>query len=435
MSVTSALFAGATGVSAMSKSMQVISNNIANINTVGFKGSRAEFADLLSQAINTPGGKKQIGRGVRVQSIQNLFHQGSFETTPVVTDVAINGSGYFKLVTPEQDIFYSRAGQFRIDKEGNLVNSLGMYVQGYEYDNAGNQTQNIANINLSSATAPPNPTGDGVADGSGIFMNINFDATGEINTFNIADPVGTSNYSTAVTVYDSIGVPHTVTMYFNRTTIANEGPAPVPTDSTWQWHAVVDGAELQGGTAGVLQERASGTMVFDTSGQMTSYTTTASDFDFAGGAAQNQTIGFDFTGSSQVGLDPSVTNTITQDGYSSGFLQSIDISRDGVITGVFSNGIARDVARFALATFPAETELFRTGDSLFIETPESGQANLGEANLGRNGSIAASTLELSNVDLTRQFIGMITTQRSFQANTKIISTGDEMLETVINMKR
>jgi flagellar hook protein FlgE len=432
MSVTSALFAGATGVSAMSKSMQVVSNNIANINTVGFKGSRTEFADLLSQAINTPGGKKQIGRGVRVQSIQGMFHQGSFETTPVVTDVAINGSGYFKLITDEQDIFYSRAGQFRIDKEGNLVNSLGMNVQGYIYDNAGNQTQDIDNINLTSATAPPNPTGDGVADDSGIFMNINFDATGEINTFNLANPEGTSNYSTAVTVYDSIGVPHTVTMYFNRTTIANQGGA---TNSTWEWHGVVDGAELQGGTPGVLEEEASGTMVFDTSGQMTSYTTTASNFNFAGGAAQNQTIGFDFTGSSQVGLDPSVTNSITQDGYSSGFLQSIDISRDGVITGVFSNGIARDLARFALATFPAETELFRTGDSLFIETPESGQANLGEANLGRNGSIAASTLELSNVDLTRQFISMITTQRSFQANTKIISTGDEMLETVINMKR
>ncbi|MFW6286888.1 MAG: flagellar hook-basal body complex protein, partial [Candidatus Sumerlaeota bacterium] len=121
MSITSALFAGATGVTAMSKSMQTIGNNIANINTVGFKGSRAEFADLLSQAINTPGGKKQIGRGTRVQSVQSLFHQGSFETTPVVTDVAINGAGFFKLVTDEQEVFYSRAGQFRINKAGDLT--------------------------------------------------------------------------------------------------------------------------------------------------------------------------------------------------------------------------------------------------------------------------------------------------------------------------
>lgn len=442
MSIISALYAGSSGMAAMGMAMQVIGNNIANINTVGFKASRTQFADVLSQAINTPAGKKQVGRGVRVAAIEGLFNQGSFESTPLVTDVALNGSGWFVLTTGPETL-YSRAGTFRINKDGDLVNSLGMNVNGFLYDLSGQPTGVRDIINLSTATAPPNPTGDGAVQGTGVFMNINLAASEPVidnatTPFDSTDPSGTSNFSTSMTVYDSLGVGHTVSVYFKRIDAVG-APAPAPgTQNLWEWHALVDGVEVQGGTPGVNVEGAAGTLEFDTNGVLLTAPqsfTVPSDWSFAGGSTPNQVIGFDFSGSTQVGVDPSGVNSLTQDGFSAGNLQAIDIDRLGIITGVFSNGRARPLAQLAIASFPAENELFRVGDSLFIESIASGQAVYGVANSGSNGTIAGSTLELSNVDLTTEFINMIITQKGFQANAKIITTGDQMLETVIQMKR
>ena len=422
MSIISALYAGVSGMAAMGKSIQVIGNNIANINTVGFKGSRAEFADLLSQSVNTPAGKNQIGRGVRVEAVQGLFQQGSFESTPVVTDVAINGSGYF-VVTSGTNTFYSRAGSFRIDANGNLTNSIGMNVQGYLYDASGQPTGNRGPIYLSGMTAAPNATGSGTPAGTGIIINANLDATSSAKTFNLTDPAGTSNFSSSVTVYDSLGNGHSTIVYFNKTA-----------DNSWSWHALVDGGETTGGTAGTPVECATGSLTFDSTGKMTASNTSSSVFNFKGGAAQSQSIGFDFSNTTQY-KGASVVNSLTQDGYASGSLQAIDINMDGVITGVFTNGQTRPLAQFAIASFPAETELFRSGNSLFVESAGSGQPIIGTANTGTNGTIAASTLELSNVDLSEEFVKLITNQRGFQANTKIISAGDQMLQTVIDLIR
>jgi len=427
MSIISALYSGVSGMAAMGKALQVTSNNIANVNTVGFKESRSQFADLLAQAINTPAGKKQVGRGVRVESVEGLFHQGSFESTPIVTDVALNGSGYF-VVTDGSQEYFTRAGQFRINKDGELINALGMNVSGYNILPTGQMSSDRGPIDLSSVTSAPNPTGDGVAQGSGVRLNVNLHPTeadlgaNGIKTFDLADPSGTSNFSTAVTIYDSLGAPHTCTIYFNKTA-----------DNQWDWHGLVDGGEVTGGTSGTMNEAASGSLQFDVNGQLTNQTSTSS-FDFVGGAAQGQVIGFDFGTSTQLAT-PSVTNSITQDGYAAGALQAIDIGRDGTITGVFNNGQARPLARLTVASFAAESNLFRVGNSLFIGTQESGQPVYSTANTGTNGTIASSTLELSNVDLTEQFVQLITTQRSFQANTKVVTTGDEMLETVIGLKR
>jgi len=429
MSIISALYAGASGLAALSKSIQVVGNNIANISTVGFKGSRAEFADLLSQSLNTPAGKKQVGRGVRVEAVQGLFHQGSFESTPVVTDVAMNGSGYFVLrdsaIAPTET-FFTRAGQFRVDRDGYLVNALGMVVDGYLFDRAGLPTGNRGAINLSSTTAAPNRTGDGTVAGTGILINLNLDArqTVPVLPFDVNDPSGTSNFSSSVTVYDSLGAPHTVILYFNKTA-----------DNAWDWHGLVDGGEIVGGTAGTFEQEASGSLTFDTNGALLTATTApGSLFDFTGGAALGQIIGFDFNGTSQVAT-ASVVNSLTQDGYGPGALQAIDIDREGIITGVFSNGRARPLAQLTIASFPAEANLLRVGNNLFSESVESGQAIYSVANAGTNGTVAASTLELSNVDLSTEFIRLITDERAFQANTKIITAGDQMLETVINMKR
>lgn len=440
MSVTSAMFAGASGIAAMSKAMQVISNNIANINTVGFKGSRADFADVLSQSINSPAGKTQIGRGVRLEAVQGLFHQGSFESTPVVTDVAINGTGFFVLSTDAQEIFYTRAGQFRIDKDGVLTSAIGMNVNGFVFDQSGQPTGEVGKINLASTTAPPNQTGDGVRAGSGVFINVNLDASAEVNKggagFLITDPNGTSNFSTSLLIFDSLGIPHNLVVYYNRAAEANlPTPAAQPT-SDWEWHAVMDGGDLTGGTAKTQVDVGGGTVTFDTNGRLDPLSQTGQvTFNFQGGATQGQVIGFDFSKSTQVGPDPSVTNSLQQDGFSAGFLEAIDIDREGIITGVFSNGVSRQLAQLAIASFPSEVELFRTGNSLFISTVKSGQAIVAKANSGTIGTIAAGTLELSNVDMTEQFVSLISTQRTYQANTKIISTADQMLETIINMKR
>lgn len=441
MSVTSSMYAAASGISAMSKALQVIGNNIANVGTIGFKGSRAEFADLLSQSINTSSGRNQLGRGVRLDSVQTLFNQGAFENTSVVTDVAISGPGFFQLTNDAGGTFYSRAGEFTINKDGYLVNPQGLFVSGYQYDANGNATTTIGKINLSTATAPPNPTGSGATVGTGVQINMNLSALSGMDAttgaftpkvFSLADPSGTSDFSTPVTLYDSLGVGHTSVVYFNRTSAAGVGGA---TSSDWQWHATVGGAEIVGGTAGTPSEPASGTLSFDTSGALTAQTTTGSSFSFTGGAAAGQSIGFDFTGATQVGTGASSTNSINQDGYAAGALESIGIDGDGVITGIFSNGVSRNLSRLALGTFASETGLFGTGNNLFVETPASGQAVVGAANTGGKGSVAASTLEQSNVDLSEQFINLITTQRAYQANSKVITTSDTMLETVINMIR
>ena len=437
MSVTSAMFTGVTGVSAMGQNLQIIGNNISNANTVGYKASRGNFADLFSQAINTPGGNNQIGFGVRLESVQGLFSQGSFESTSLVTDVGINGNGYFRVEAPNTgDIYYTRAGQFRLNRDGYLVNPNNLFVQGITFDAQGNPTGNQpGRINLSSVTAPPNPTGNGVAQGSGVQLNVNLQATAEVNPgggWNLNDPVGTSNFSTAISVYDSLGVAHTVLGYFQRTSQAGAGGA---TTSDWTVHLVADGADITGGTAGQAVEVGSGTLSFDVNGQATGNPLISAAFNFSGGPQQNQTIGFNFADSSQVGTGVSVTNSLSQDGYGAGNLEALDITQDGIIVGKFSNGLARNLAQFTLATFPAETELFRAGDNLFSQTPESGQALLGVANAGANGSILANSLELSNVDLTNEFVNMITTQRVYQANTKVITTADEMLDSVIQIKR
>lgn len=422
MSIISALYAGVSGMSALSKSIQVIGNNIANVNTVGFKGSRAEFADLLSQSINTPSGKKQVGRGVRLEAVQGLFHQGSFESTPVVTDVALNGSGFFVL-TQGANRYYTRAGQFRIDSLGYLTNAIGMNVEGYLYDASGQPTGTRGPISLSGMMAPPNPTGTGAQEGTGVSLAMNLSSSAEVKAFSPADPAGTSNFSSSVTVYDSLGNGHTTMLYFNKTA-----------DNAWEWRAMVDGAEIAGGTPGTPVQCASGTMGFDTNGRLISSATSANSFSFTGGASANQEIGFDFGSTTQFD-GPSVVNSLTQDGYAAGSLQSIDIDQDGIITGVFTNGRTRPLAQFAIASFPAETELLRVGNSLFVESYNSGQAIYGAANTGTNGAVAAATLELSNVDLSTEFIGLITNQRGFQANSKVITAGDEMLETVINLIR
>lgn len=434
MSIVSTMYTGASGLQTLSSAIEVISNNIANINTIGFKGSRAEFADLISQSFSGGGGS-QIGRGVSLDAVSGSFSQGSFQNTSIGTDLAISGDGFF-IVSDGVADYYTRAGDFRLNENGLLVNPDGLFVQGYQYDADGNNLGSVGTINLSNISSAPKATGDGTTADSGVYIAANLDSGAEIlGAFDLTNPIDTSNFSTTISVYDSLGNDHSITIYFRKSA-----------DNSWEWHAAADGGEITGGTPGVLEEGASGTITFTENGELDTEITTASDWDFAGGAAPNQSIGFDFgdsiTTDSGTGLGgttqfagSSVVNYQTQDGYETGTLQAIQIDTEGVISGIFSNGRTRDIAQISLATFQNNNGLYRVGSNMFISTSQSGIAAISPPGTGSAGSIASSTLELSNVDLTNEFVNLITTQRGFQAASRVITTSDVLLNEVVNLGR
>ncbi len=421
----SALFAGISGLTAHQNAISVIGNNISNVNTVGFKASRSSFSNVLSQSIMDVG---QIGRGVKLADVSKTFAQGSFESTSNVTDLAIDGNGFF-IVENSNGRYYTRAGQFSLNSDGLLVTSNDSKVQGYSINSSGSRDGSLANIDLSSPSSAPKATTK-----VSLSLNLNSDETTP-STFSTSDPDGTSNFSSAITVYDSLGNGHLTTAYFRKSA-----------SNSWEWHTLVDGGDITGGTSGTLQEVAQGALNFNEYGALDTESTTSSDFDFSGGAAQNQSIAFDFgtsiTTDSGTGLDgttqfaaASATNFQDQDGYSSGSLQSLSINGEGVLTGLFSNGSTKDLYQFALSNFKNPNGLTSMGANLFAESKDSGLPILSVGKSSGFGTINSGSLELSNVDLSQEFVNMITIQRGFQANSKIIIAGDEMLQDLVNLKR
>jgi flagellar hook protein FlgE len=428
MSLLSALYTGVSGLQAFGDSLQVIGDNIANVNTTGFKAARSEFSELMSQSIGA--GNTQIGRGVSLERISSNFAQGSFSTTDRLTDLAINGNGFF-IVNDGTRNFYTRNGQFTMNASGELVNGLGMNIIGYQYDSTGQPLGTLGELQVTQASTQPLMTGDGVSPDSGIKLHTNLNASNPVmNAFTVAQPATTSNFSTSIAVYDSIGDDHTVQIYLNKTAA-----------NSWAWHAVIDGGELSGGTPGTNVEGASGTLVFNTSGALQTATTTSSSFNFTGSA---QTIGFNFgdaiddggtglAGSTQF-ASPNVVTSQSQDGFSPGNLIGIHIETDGVISGSYSNGRSLAIGQIALANFTNLQGLHKFGSGIFADTLDSGVPVVSEPGVGR-GTISAFSLELSNVDLATEFVSLISTQRAYQANSKIITVGDKLLGEVVNIIR
>jgi flagellar hook protein FlgE len=429
MSIMKTLYTGVSGLTANGKALGVVGDNIANVNTTGYKAERAIFSDLLGRsmmAVNLP------GSGVQMSKITRTFAQGTLLTTDSATDLAINGRGFFIVngtMNGQSGNFYTRAGAFTLDTSGNLVNPNGMVLQGYLTDSTGALDNQLTDLQIASSVLPPNATT--TSD-----LAANLDSTETVPlAFDTTAPGTTSNFSTAVTVYDSLGNSHRVDVYFRKST-----------DNTWEWHALVDGGELTGGTAGVAQECAAGTLTFTTDGYLDTETiTTASDFDFAG-ATQNQAIAFDFGdsittdgGTGQNGTTQySSSSTIRsqeQDGYSTGELTSVGVLSNGDVMAVYSNGEQRRVGQVALATFQAEGDLARAGDTLWAETQGSGSARVGAASTGSAGAITSSALEQSTVDLASEFVNLIAYERGFQANSRTITTADGLYQEVVNLKR
>jgi flagellar hook protein FlgE len=614
----SSLFSGISGLMSNSYAISVIGNNIANVNTIGYKSSRTTFGDVLYQSIFGTAGTSQVGRGTALTSIDTQFAQGSFESTSEPTDLAIGGKGFFIVKSPDNDKdYFTRAGQFRFNKEGYLTTPAGYKLQGRAIDRltnapygvatdivvsmepsepratekigmvvnlqsnaewkgivspisgtgnitlaqasdsgypvAGNYTATISAPTLTGTNAVTAPTsgtlvingtsitladasaaaivdaingqtgtthvtasesggritltstapnysitvddsglsGDGIGWSAGDLTSqyltgplmtlhvdqmlggvstgsdatysgvisaaagtaTNFGSSGlditygnittaGTQTFSVqgfstdyvsasVNPSTTSNYSSSVTVYDSLGQAHVVTAYFRK---SNESPTG---DSVWEYHTYLNANDSLSGTA---QDVACGYLTFNQKGILTSGGEPHTiSFDFATGEP-GQLIDLIFGSSSGGGASTqypiaSTTNFQTQDGYPPGVLTNVSVSQEGIISGHYSNGQILDLYQITLANFNNPQGLSREGQNLFSETLESGVAYTNAPGNGALGRINPNSLEQSNVDLATEFVKMIITQRGFQANSRIITTTDEMLAELMNIKR
>ena len=406
------LYAGISGLSANSTAMTVIGDNIANVNTTAFKGNRSHFANILSTSLGGDSATGNVGRGVEFWGTNAQWTQGSMENTSNATDLAINGKGFFMVQDVGGANFYTRAGSFTFDKEGYLVNPDGLRLQGYKIDAAGN----IGSI--SSVYIPGERTSAPLATTEFNF-DINLSANAAVN----------DTYTTAQTVYDSLGNAVPVTLTFTKTG-----------NSAWSVAGSVPATTGSGVTIGGA---ASMPITFNSSGVMTA---PAADVTVAvtmtNGATSPLSLTWDFYDASGVShgdvtgfASDSGTTFQYQDGYPAGTLRGISVDEQGVVTATYSNGEMTPMFQVALADFPSYDGLTKMGSNLYAQSMSSGQVLPGTAGTGRLGNVAPGSLEMSNVDLAEEFVKMITTQRAFQANSKVITTSDEILQDLINIKR
>jgi flagellar hook protein FlgE len=462
------LFSGVSGLQNHQTRMDVIGNNISNVNTYGFKRGRVNFQDMISQTLQGAsrptdeiGGvnPKQVGLGMFVASIDTIHTQGSLQKTDVQTDLAIQGEGFF-IVKEGDKLYFTRDGSFTIDSDGYLLNPAnGFKVQGWVVQEVGGQTI----INTSSQIQDliiPIGGKDPARATETVYFACNLDKRYEII------PEGTdpgsemyleNSWRSSIEIFDSYGRKHILEVFFRKDeTVQNR----------WRCEVVVDpqafedrNLTVEGGTAdepnvfyldfdntGALED------LLDTNGNSLlaegeldarldlSFDVPLSDLD-EGGAPYRQTLTLDLgqIGSYENSITQSASTSSTkiteQDGYTMGYLESFKIDQSGVITGVYSNGTVRELGQIALATFINPGGLEKAGENTYIITNNSGEANIGPSGVGGKGSIFAGFLEMSNVDLATEFTDMIITQRGFQANSRTITTSDQMLQELLTLKR
>jgi flagellar hook protein FlgE len=429
--VLRAMFSGVSGLRAEGEALGVVGDNIANVNTVGFKSQRSVFQDVLGHSILAGSSTALPGSGVRMGGVQQLFTQGSLSNTGVSTDVALNGDGFLVVAGTVDGLtsdFYTRAGQLKVDGDGSLINQQGLKAQGYLANADGTLQAAVGDLAVPTASLAPFATTD-------ITVTANLDSRAPVLVFDIANPAGTSNGSTSITVFDSLGAARTLDIYFN-----NVG------GNLYDYNVVADGGDLAGGTAGVDQLVGSGSLQFTSDGALDTHTTPQLAVSFAGGSTAGQLIDLNFgqdiqtdgttglSGTTQFASDMAPSSQ-SQNGFSSGEFTGLSIDGTGLVQGLYTNGEKIPIGQLAIAKFRSNDGLARAGQGLWIETRESGTAALGTAGAGGRASVTGGALESSNVDLGEEFVGLIQHQRSFSANSRTITTADEMLQELINIKR
>jgi flagellar hook protein FlgE len=474
---------GLSGLNTSSKQLDVIGNNVANANTVGFKGAQAQFADMYAASL-AGSGAAQVGTGSKVAAIVQQFTQGNITNTSNPMDTAISGQGFFRLVDQNGGVVYSRNGQFQVDKNGYIVNNQGDKVTGYLPNAAGViVAASPVPIQISAADLMPKQSANVIA-------GANLDALATVPVtpvFSSIDPTSFNN-STSMTIYDSLGASHVATLYFQRQAIATVGngsfaaasntmtvgstaglsvgntvtlsgvtytitavvngttltvtpasagavaAAPVTTNAgspDWNTFLTVDGVSVPASGAAMA------TLTFNTLGQLISpvgppvgQVVSAS---FTPTAAAAQSLTFQFGQTTQFGGTFGV-NTLTQDGYASGHLNGFNTGSDGVILGRYSNGQTRPLGQMVLANFTNPQGLQPMGNNVWVESALSGSPLVGVPGSSSLGVLQSSATEDSNVDLTAELVNMITAQRNYQANAQTIKTEDQVMQTLVNLR-
>lgn len=429
MSVLGSMWTGVSGLKAQGEGLSVVADNIANSGTTGFKASRAEFTDIMSRNLKGIDGGNQLGRGVRLGAVNPILLQGNIDNTDRGTDLAISGDGYFQ-VKGNQGVSYTRDGSFLFDKTGHLVTQTGMKVQGYMADEKGKIENRVGDIKFPNALINASATKE-----VNLELNLDSRAVADAKVFDPKDPYRTSDYATAVEIFDSQGNKHVMNVFFNK-----------GQDRTWTYRGMVDGKEVEGTPVGQeLAQVAEGRLQFTEDGLLQSQELTSSSFNFTGGAQQDQQIKISFgddiasggrggSGTKQYGKDSDVIRW-QQDGYAAGTVNSLAFNDDGILTASYSNGQVLSLGQVLIAKFDNAEKLFKQGGNLFKESRDSGRPSLGSPGMSGRGTIMSKSLERSTVDIAAEFVNMITNQRAFQANAKTVSTSDELLSEVIQMKR
>jgi flagellar hook protein FlgE len=439
MSLFNTLRTGASGLAVSGISLGVIGDNIANLNTTGFKRGTANFADAFPNQVGSMAGPATIGSGAINGAINTTFAQGSLLGTGSSLDVAITGQGFYQLSHGDED-FYTRDGSFGLDKDGYLVSMGGLRVQGYPADETGLVSSVLGDMLLDTSPTPPRETSevtmDLILDPEADFATTPYAALtldGSAGAATVSAASDEADYSTSVTVYDSLGRAHDVVINFERTA-----------DDAWTWSAIIDGGETDIGVAGAAFEISSGTLSFDTDGNLSTFTGaptgTAWEWPGADTFEFNYNLGLDAAGlpiegsvRQQENDGGSTVTAVRQDGFSVGTVTEIAVDETGTLIARFNNGEEKVLGQLALAMFPAEGGLDRAGGNLYQETIDSGEPALGAAGTGGRGTTTGYALERSNVDLEGEFVGMITAQRSYQANAGVIRTADETLQELVNL--
>lgn len=420
MGLSSTLYTGISGLQTNSQAMSVVGNNISNSNTTAFKSSNTVFSDVMASTIASASGNSEVGRGAQVSTVSTNFSQGTLESTDSDTDLAIQGDGFF-IVSPAGDDsnYYTRNGAFSFDEEGYLVSSEGLRVQGSAINEAGDVQGDLGDIQLdlvSQIAAGQTETVD---------MTTNLDSNSDlVGPFDIANSTDTSNFSSSLVIYDSLGTEHLATCFYTKTA-----------DNEWEYNIAVESDELDAAQAGAddLTVVLTGTLEFDEDGNMTAGDTGDTDaLMWNNGSDQTQVVSYNFD-VTQFDSESTIYYQ-TQDGYAAGEISSVDIDSDGTVSAVYSNGVTVDVAKISLATFTNPDGLSSAGGSLWEETEASGTAAIGFPGESQ-GTLITNSLELSNVDLSAEFVDMITIQNGYNAASKVITTVDEMLQELLNLKR
>ncbi|MEC7959317.1 MAG: flagellar hook protein FlgE [Pseudomonadota bacterium] len=396
-----------SGLQAAQKDMGVISNNIANVGTTGFKRGDSLFAELYTASLGGAG--TQPGSGVTLERIRSDFGQGGFEFTSSQLDLAIDGNGLFVLQNGSETL-YTRAGAFRLDNDGFVVTESGANLQGYGADDNGQVNTALGNLQITNALLAQKPTEE-------ITFNGNLDSRATAPTtapFDATNPE-TYNFTSTTTVYDSAGAAHQVTIYFAKdATVANQYNVTVSIDDV-----------VQPETASLL---------FDNAGVLDATSVTALNLaSYTPANANAQPINIDFSTITGYGAT-SATSGLTQDGYAAGQLAGFEFDRTGVAYATYTNGETRAVGQVALATFTNPSGLQSAGKTNFAESSTSGVASIGTPESGARGLIRPSALESANVDLTVELLALIEAQRNFQSNAQAIQNANDASQAILQLR-